>query len=145
KKLTKISDNPIQEPLLNKDGSKVAYVYENNLYVFDVGTQQTLQITTDGKKNHIINGITDWVYEEEFAFVRAFDWNTDGTHLAYIKFDESDVPVFSMDVYGFNLYPQQHVFKYPKAGENNAKVSLHLFDVRSEEHTSELQSRENLV
>lgn len=129
KKLTKISDNPIQEPLLNKDGSKVAYVYENNLYVFDVGTQQTLQITTDGKKNHIINGITDWVYEEEFAFVRAFDWNTDGTHLAYIKFDESDVPVFSMDVYGFNLYPQQYVFKYPKAGENNAKVSLHLFDV----------------
>src|SRR5690606_2420657 len=59
----------------------------------------------------------------------AFDWNTDGTQLAYIKFDESDVPVFSMDVYGFNLYPQQHVFKYPKAGENNAKVSLHLYDV----------------
>ncbi len=81
------------------------------------------------RKNAIINGITDWVYEEEFAFVRAFDWNTDGTKLAYIKFDESDVPVFSMDIYGEELYPQQQVFKYPKAGENNSKVSLHLYDV----------------
>src|SRR5690606_3027888 len=129
KTLTKISENAIQEPLLNADGTKIAYAFENNLYVFDVASKKTVQITNDGNKNHIINGITDWVYEEEFAFVRAFDWNTDGTQLAYIKFDESDVPVFSMDVYGFNLYPQQYVFKYPKAGENNAKVSLHLFDV----------------
>lgn len=129
KKLTKINNNAIQEPLLNKDASKVAYVFENNLYVFDVATKKTTQITNDGKKNSIINGITDWVYEEEFAFVRAFDWNADGTKLAYIKFDESDVPVFSMDVYGDELYPKQQVFKYPKAGENNAKVSLHLYDL----------------
>ena len=129
KSLIKISDNPIQEPLLNKNGSKIAYAFENNLYVFDVATKKTTQITKDGKKNAIINGITDWVYEEEFAFVRAFDWNADGTKLAYIKFDESDVPVFSMDIYGEDLYPQQQVFKYPKAGENNSKVSLHLFDV----------------
>src|SRR5690606_8974205 len=128
KTLTKISDNAIQEPLLNADGSKIAYVFENNLYVFDVATKQTSQITTDGEKNHIINGITDLVYEEEFAFVRAFDWNTDGTQLAYIRFDESDVPVFSMDIYGNDLYPQQQVFKYPKAGENNSKVSLHLYN-----------------
>ena len=129
KTLTKVSDNAIQEPLLNKDGSKIAYVFENNLYIFDVASQKTTQITKDGEKNSIINGITDWVYEEEFAFVRAFDWNTDGTKLAYIRFDESEVPVFSMDVYGDELYPQQQVFKYPKAGENNAKVSLHLYDV----------------
>lgn len=129
KTLTKISDNTIQEPLLNVNGSKVAYAFENNLYVFDVASKKTIQITNDGKKNHIINGITDWVYEEEFAFVRAFDWNADGTQLAYIRFDESDVPVFSMDIYGDELYPQQQVFKYPKAGENNAKVSLHLYDV----------------
>lgn len=129
KSLIKISDNPIQEPLLNKNGSKIAYAFENNLYVFDVATKKTTQITKDGKKNAIINGITDWVYEEEFAFVRAFDWNADGTKLAFIKFDESDVPVFSMDIYGEDLYPQQQVFKYPKAGENNSKVSLHLFDV----------------
>ncbi|WLD24218.1 S9 family peptidase [Flavobacterium dauae] len=129
KSLIKISENAIQEPLLNKNGSKIAYAFENNLYVFDVATKKTTQITKDGKKNAIINGITDWVYEEEFAFVRAFDWNADGTKLAYIKFDESDVPVFSMDIYGEDLYPQQQVFKYPKAGENNSKVSLHLYDV----------------
>ncbi len=129
KSLIKISENAIQEPLLNKNGSKIAYAFENNLYVFDVASKKTTQITKDGKKNAIINGITDWVYEEEFAFVRAFDWNTDGTKLAYIKFDESDVPVFSMDIYGEELYPQQQVFKYPKAGENNSKVSLHLYDV----------------
>lgn len=129
KSLIKISENAIQEPLLNKNGSKIAYAFENNLYVFDVATKKTTQITKDGKKNAIINGITDWVYEEEFAFVRAFDWNADGTKLAYIKFDESDVPVFSMDIYGEDLYPQQQVFKYPKAGENNSKVSLHLYDI----------------
>ncbi len=129
KSLIKISENAIQEPLLNKNGSKIPYAFENNLYVFDVASKKTTQITKDGKKNAIINGITDWVYEEEFAFVRAFDWNTDGTKLAYIKFDESDVPVFSMDIYGEELYPQQQVFKYPKAGENNSKVSLHLYDV----------------
>ena len=129
KSLIKISENAIQEPLLNKDGSKIAYAFENNLYIFDVASQKTTQITKDGEKNSIINGITDWVYEEEFAFVRAFDWNTDGTQLAFIRFDESEVPVFSMDVYGNELYPQQQVFKYPKAGENNAKVSLHLYDV----------------
>ena len=129
KQLTNISPNEIQEPLLNNDGSKMAYALENNLYIFDVATQKTTQITHDGKKNEIINGITDWVYEEEFAFVRAFDWNADGTKLAYIRFDESEVPVFSMDVYGEGLYPQQQVFKYPKAGENNSKVSLHLYDM----------------
>lgn len=129
KSLVKVSDNAIQEPLLNKNGSKIAYAFENNLYVFDVATKKTTQITKDGEKNTIINGITDWVYEEEFAFVRAFDWNADGTKLAYIRFDESEVPVFSMDVYGESLYPQQQVFKYPKAGENNSKVSLHLYDV----------------
>ncbi|HLV50583.1 MAG TPA: S9 family peptidase [Flavobacterium sp.] len=129
KSLIKISDNAIQEPLLNKNASKVAYVFENNLYVFDVTSKKTTQITKDGQKNSIINGITDWVYEEEFAFVRAFDWNADGTKLAFIRFDESEVPVFSMDVYGKELYPQQQVFKYPKAGENNSKVSLHLYDV----------------
>lgn len=127
--LTKISDNAIQEPLLNKDGSTIAYVFENNLFLFDVAAQKTTQITQDGKKNSIINGITDWVYEEEFAFVRAFDWNAEGNQLAYLKFDETEVPVFSMDIYGNQLYPQQDVFKYPKAGENNAKVSVHLYDV----------------
>ncbi len=131
-KLEKLTDYKIQEPTFSPDGTKIAYAYQNNLYVLDVATKATEQITFDGKKNHIINGITDWVYEEEFAFVRAFDWNKTGTHLAYIKFNETDVPEFSMDVYGSGLYPSQEVFKYPKAGEANAKVSLHIVEMTSQ-------------
>ncbi|WP_276165256.1 S9 family peptidase [Zobellia alginiliquefaciens] len=131
KKLTKVSDTKIQEPRLAPDGSKVAYVAKNNLYLFDLTSGDTKQFTTDGEKNKIINGVTDWVYEEEFAFVRAFDWNTNGTKIAFLRFDETDVPEFSMDVFGTDLYPSQDTFKYPKAGEANAKVSLHLYDVKA--------------
>lgn len=129
KQLTLVSQKQIQEPTFNADASKVAFGHENNLYIKDLTSGEEIQITTDGKKNSIINGITDWVYEEEFAFVRAFDWNKNGDKLAYIKFDETNVPRFSMDVYGTDLYPSQHVFKYPKAGDPNAEVSLHLYDV----------------
>jgi dipeptidyl-peptidase-4 len=131
KQLTKISEDKIQEPHLTKDGSKVAYGKDNNLFTKDLATGAVKQITSDGQKNSIINGITDWVYEEEFAFVRAFDWNSDGSKLAFIRFDETEVPRFSMDVYGEALYPDQQVFKYPKAGDPNAKVSLHMYDVAS--------------
>lgn len=131
KTLAKIADYKIQEPTFSPDGSKIAYAYQNNLFIYNIASKKHQQITTDGKKNAIINGITDWVYEEEFAFVRAFDWNTTGDKLAFIRFDESQVPEFSMDVYARGLYPTQAVFKYPKAGEKNAEVSLHLFDVKS--------------
>ncbi len=132
KELIKISENQIQEPSLSPDGSKVAYGFENNLYLFDLSTKNTTQMTLDGKKNHIINGITDWVYEEEFSFVRAFQWSPQGTHIAFLRFDETEVPQFSMPIYGDDLYPQIQTFKYPKAGENNAEVSLHLYDLSSE-------------
>ena len=131
KKLSLVSDKQIQEPTFNGDGTKIAYGHNNNLYIKDLNSGDEKQITTDGIKNSIINGITDWVYEEEFAFVRAFDWNKNGTKIAYIRFDEREVPEFSMDVYGEGLYPTQQVFKYPKAGEANAKVSLHLYDLNS--------------
>ncbi|MCL6267681.1 S9 family peptidase [Flagellimonas myxillae] len=132
KNITKVSDLKIQEPLLSPDGSKVAYVYNNNIYILDLASQDTKQITTDGSKGTIINGVTDWVYEEEFAFVRAFAWNSNGSKIAFLRFDETNVPHFSMDVYGQNLYPFQHEFKYPKAGEENATVSLHLYDIASQ-------------
>ncbi len=131
KKLTKFTEKAIQEPTFSPDGNKVAYAFENNLYVFDLITNSETHITTDGKKNAVINGITDWVYEEEFAFVRAFDWNADGTKIAFIRFDETNVPEFSMDLYNEGLYPTQSVFKYPKAGEKNAEVSLHVYDVNA--------------
>jgi dipeptidyl-peptidase-4 len=132
KKLTQVSENKIQEPTFSPNGKKVAYGFDNNLYIKNLSDLSTNQITKDGKKNAIINGITDWVYEEEFAFVRAFDWNKTGDKLAYIRFDETQVPEFSMDIYGKDLYQTQQVFKYPKAGEVNAVVTLHMYDVASD-------------
>ncbi|KGO95299.1 peptidase S9 [Flavobacterium enshiense DK69] len=131
KSLTKLADFKVQEPTFSPDGSKIGYVYQNNLYVYDLAAKKHTQITTDGKKNAIINGVTDWVYEEEFAFVRAFDWNAASDKIGFIRFDESQVPEFSMDMYLQGLYPTQNVFKYPKAGDKNALVSLHVYDVKS--------------
>jgi dipeptidyl-peptidase-4 len=131
KQLTKLFDFQIQEPTFSPNGKKIAYAKENDLYVYDIDSKSTIQITDDGKKNAIINGITDWVYEEEFAFVRAFDWSKDSKKLAYIRFDESQVPEFSMSMFHKDLYPTVETFKYPKAGEKNSLVSLHIYDVAS--------------
>lgn len=131
KTLIQLSEEYVQEPSFSPDGSKVAYVLKNNIYVKDLNKNVTYQITNDGKLNHVINGVTDWVYEEEFAFVRAFEWNSSGDQIAYIKFDETNVPEFSMDIYGEDLYPFYSEFKYPKAGEINAKVSLHVFNLNT--------------
>ncbi|MBC3757139.1 S9 family peptidase [Hyunsoonleella sp. SJ7] len=141
KSVQKVSEEKIQEPTFSPDGTKVAFALNNNLYVKDLNSGETKQITFDGETNKIINGITDWVYEEEFSyysalktfpFVRAFEWNSAGDKIAFIKFDETDVPEFSMDIYGKTLYPNQQVFKYPKAGEANSKVSLHIYDLGDE-------------
>ena len=131
KQLTKLFDFPVQEPTFSPDGKKIAYAKENNLFVYDLASKKSTAITADGKKNSIINGITDWVYEEEFAFVRAFDWSADSKKLAYIRFDESQVPEFSMSMFHTDLYPTIETFKYPKAGEKNSLVSLHIYDVNS--------------
>ena len=133
KELVQVAEEAIQEPTFSPDASKVAYGRDNNIYIKDLSSGTTTQVTTDGAKNKVINGITDWVYEEEFAFVRAFDWNADGDKIAFIRFDESEVPEFSMDVFGNELYPSKDTFKYPKAGETNATVSLHIYDVASTE------------
>ena len=129
KKAQLLVKEKIQEPVFNATADKIAYAFENNLYIKNLKTGTVKKITTDGQKNHIINGITDWVYEEEFAFVRAFAWNKTGSKIAYLKFNESEVPLFYMDELGKGLYPKQFNFKYPKAGQNNSKVSLHLYDV----------------
>ena len=130
KELTKVLEN-VQEPTFSPDGTKIGYAKENDLFIYDIASKAITQVTADGKKNEIINGITDWVYEEEFAFVRAFDWSADSKKLAFIRFDESKVPQFSMDMYQKDLYPTSQTFKYPKAGEKNSEVSLHIFEVGS--------------
>ncbi len=135
KSLEKVSDEKIKEPTFSPDASKVAYVFENNLFVKDLKTGKTTQITQDGIPHKIINGTTDWVYEEEFAFVRAYEWNENGSKIAFLRFDETDVPTFSMDIYGRygeQLYPSQEVIKYPKAGEKNSDVTLHIYDLSTQ-------------
>lgn len=128
KQLDKLFDFQVQEPTFSPDGKMIAYAKDNNLFIYNLATKVSTPITTDGKKNAIINGITDWVYEEEFAFVKAFDWSKDSKKLAYIRFDESEVPEFSMSMFGKDLYPTIETFKYPKAGEKNSVVSLHIYD-----------------
>jgi len=130
KTLIKIEGPDLQEVTFSPDGKYLGFVRSNNLYYWIISEQKLVQVTQDGRQNQIINGLTDWVYEEEFAFVQAYQWSRDGDYLAYLRFDESEVPEFSMDVYGQDLYPTQSVFKYPKAGEKNAQVSLHIHQLK---------------
>ncbi len=133
--LSIFNDLPIQEPLLSPDNSKIAFVYQNNIYYQDLKNSDIIQITTDGNYNSIINGINDWVYEEEFGFVRQFDWSADNKQIAYVKLDESKVKEVNLPIYQQELYPSDLRFKYPKAGEDNAVASLHIFDITSKENT----------
>jgi dipeptidyl-peptidase 4 len=112
------------------DGTQVAFVRDNNIFVVDLDAGTEMQITYDGLDRHIINGTTDWVYEEEFAITKGFHWSPDGKNIAFMRFDESHVKEFWMVNYG-NLYPDHHKFKYPKAGEDNSIVTIHLYNVET--------------
>jgi len=114
----------------NKQSDKVAFVFENNLYVRDLKKGSLTQVTTDGKINEIINGATDWVYEEEFGFAQAFEWSPDGKSIAYYRFDEREVKEFIMTNYKGGLYPEYVRFKYPKVGEKNSDVSIHIYNLK---------------
>jgi dipeptidyl-peptidase-4 len=120
---------PVFLPTLLPDGQNAAFVHENNLYLQEIKTGKTTALTQDGKKNHVINGHTDWVYEEEFGFTQAYFPSASGRYLAYYRFDESGVPEFSMPLYK-GLYPENYTFKYPKAGDPNAAVSIHFYDLK---------------
>ena len=113
------------------DGSKVAFVLENDLYFKDLASGKTTRITIDGKTNAIINGASDWVYEEEFELVRAFEWSPDGSKIAFLRFDEREVPEMTMEMYRGGTYPERVTFKYPKVGEKNAVVSSWMYDLGS--------------
>ncbi len=130
KKAVLLNEGKVLHPTFSPDGSKVAYVFNNNLYVYDIASAKTTAVTTDGKWNYIINGNCDWVYEEEFSFTRAFEWSPNGTYIAYYKFDESKVKEYEFTVYD-NAYNQQYTYKYPKAGEENSKVEIHIYHMAS--------------
>lgn len=113
---------------LSPDGSFAAYVTDNNLFVFSLKSGSEIQVTNDGENNKIINGVPDWVYEEELGLTKAFEWSRDGKKIAWIRFDESGVKEYNLTYYG-ELYPNESKYKYPKAGENNSVVSVHVFDI----------------
>ncbi|GAB6394963.1 MAG: peptidase S9 [Bacteroidales bacterium] len=136
-----LSDQPgkVMIPSFSPDGRMCAFVRDNNIWIrkFDFDTE--VQVTKDGEENRIRNGVTDWVYEEEFAVTALMDWSPDSEILAYIRSDETDVPEFSMQVYGEGTYPGYYSFKYPKAGEPNSKVTLHSYNVATRD-TKELKA-----
>ena len=134
-KISKLSDKKVMYATFSPQGDKVAYVLDNNLFIKDIKSGTITQVTSDGKKNHIINGASDWVYEEEFALVRSFEWAPDGEHIAYYKFDETHVKEFSMDLFKGGLYPTQEVFKYPKAGEENSIVKVYFYNLEKDKNT----------
>lgn len=117
------------------DGKMVAYVRDNNLFIFDIKSGKEEQITFDGQKNSIINGAPDWVYEEEFGFSKGFYWSPDSKSIAFLRFDESRVKEFTMEKVG-DLYPEQVKFKYPKAGEENSIVKVNVYHVDTKETNS---------
>lgn len=140
-KMEPLSENgPQQVPLFSPDGNQIAFVRDNNIYLVKLlfGNSES-QVTTDGKYNEVLNGIPDWVYEEEFGFNRAFDFSADSKMIAYIRFDESKVPMYSFPLYKgmapsmeqFATYPGEYEYKYPMPGINNSKVSVHTFDIKS--------------
>ena len=119
---------PQQQAQFSSDGSRVAFVRGGNLFVADPAAGSERQLTFDGRFNHIINGLPDWVYEEEFSFARAFAWSPDGRKIAYLRFDESRVKQYNMNRFAGGLYPENYTFKYPKAGEQNSVVELYCCD-----------------
>jgi len=128
KKTIQLNKGKIMHPSFSPDGSKLAYVSDNNLYLYDIASGQNKAITTDGKWNFIINGNADWVYEEEFSFSKAYDWSPSGNYIYYYKFDETNVKEFNMTIYD-DKYNKDYRFKYPKVGEENSKVAIHVYHV----------------
>ncbi|MDP4686042.1 MAG: DPP IV N-terminal domain-containing protein, partial [Salibacteraceae bacterium] len=127
----------VRNGVFSPDGNMLSYISNNNIYIQNLKTQQTTQVTNDGEYNNIINGFADWVYEEEFAFDQAYFWSPDSKMIAFYKSDESKVKKFHMPLFN-GLYPEDYSFKYPKAGEDNSKVTIHLYSLEGN-NTQQLQ------
>lgn len=114
--------------------NQVAFVKDNRLHIQDFDSESRELISFGkGEDDAFIAGAVDWVYEEEFSFHKGFEWSPNGDYIAYYQTDEREVPLFTMDIFGKGLYPSEDEFKYPKAGEPNSDVSIHLFDVKNQE------------
>ncbi len=127
KTLVSVSPAKVMHAEISPDGKKVAFLRDNNILYFDLEANRIYPVTMDGERNKIINGSCDWVYEEEFAFTKAWQWSPNSDMIAYYRFDESKVKEFSMSMYG-ELYPNEYRYKYPKAGEANSEVSIRFFN-----------------
>ena len=134
--ITKIDNDKISFPAFSDDDKQIAFVKENNLYTYNTETQTTSQLTRDGKWNQIINGKSDWVYEEEFELTSAFKWCSGNSKIAFLKFNESDVKEYNYSVYSGQIYPSNFSYKYPKAGEQNSKVTAHYYDCKKHKNYS---------
>jgi dipeptidyl-peptidase-4 len=128
KKLTKLAKEKVLHPSLSPDGKRITYVMENNLYVFDIATKKSKEITQDGKWNYVINGNCDWVYEEEFEFTQAYDWSPKGNYIAFYRFDETKVKEYEFTQFD-NTYNKQYSYKYPKAGDANSQVDIYIYNI----------------
>ena len=128
---------------LDPTGQRVAFVVNNDIYIRELGDGSLTRVTDDGEVNAIINGATDWVYEEEFSFSKALYWSPDGQRLAYLKFDERAVPEFTYTDFHNDLYPEYNTFKYPKVGAENSTVSLHTYRLADQSTTDLLTVNEN--
>lgn len=140
KEVTPLSKKGRQQlATFSPNGERVAFVRDNNLFVKSLRFGTERKITFDGKRNHIINGAPDWVYEEEFEFNKAFAWSPDSKKLAFMKFNEEAVPTYSFPMYKGEdptlmknrLYPSNYTYKYPVAGEPNSTVTVHVYDIKS--------------
>ncbi|MBR6721044.1 MAG: DPP IV N-terminal domain-containing protein [Alistipes sp.] len=140
---TKIRIDDVRDIAFAPNSKYLAMSYQNDLFIYDLTTNEIYNITDDGKWNHIINGTTDWVYEEEYGFTRAYAFSPDGKEIAYLKFDESRVKEFEMMRYDTNLYNVAYRFKYPKAGEENSRVTMHVYNVASRQ-TRDIDLGENV-
>lgn len=143
-RITKLTDEGGEEiATLSPDNQKVAFVKNNNVYIKNLADGTVTTVTTDGEKNKIINGVPDWVYQEEFGILNSLKWSPSSNTLAFIRFDESEVPMYSMPMYegdchpnkDYSLYPGSYDYKYPVAGEKNSVVSVMAYDLA----TSRLQ------
>ena len=131
-------ESPVRDASFSPDGRMLAFARNNNLFIKKLDFKTEVAVSSDGSHNEIINGVADWVYEEEFLVTRMYEWTADSKFLCFVRFDERAVPEHFFSMYGasgpeypeYKYHPGEKRFKYPRAGENNSKVSLHCYNVQ---------------